>query len=180
MFFKKLFNKKTKEKIEQYQEAITFAEAGDTKEVVNILHPEGKQSNSKPVLLVIGNKANFSPDLINYSVEMAKRMNYKILALNSLPLTEHGMPVKESAKKELVKSFTEKSKQAFAQFAKEAQKHGLDIEHLVMFKDKEEAMYELKEKHIPIEFVISDQERDFIAAQNRQVNTPRVCVYSLT
>ncbi|WP_456325126.1 hypothetical protein [Desulfonauticus submarinus] len=179
MFLKKLFKRKTKEKLEQYQEAITFAEAGDKDTASKILNKEDQTISKDPMLLVIGDRAKFSSEVIEYSLDMAKRMGYKILALNTAPLSENGVPLSSSAKKELIKTFTEKSEKSFLSFAQKAKANGVDIEHKILFEDKETALEHLKQQNIPIEFVISDIERDFVANDNRPENCSRVCVYSL-
>ncbi|MBW1895230.1 MAG: hypothetical protein JRI91_16300, partial [Deltaproteobacteria bacterium] len=88
-FFDKILKRgrSVSDKMDQYQEAITFAEA-DAYEYVN-KPMETKQQEERPgKLLVIGNGSEFTQDIVDYALEMAQRMSYEILALNTAPLKD--------------------------------------------------------------------------------------------
>ncbi|MFP4225420.1 MAG: hypothetical protein ACLFRF_01715, partial [Desulfobacterales bacterium] len=87
-FFKRLITKTRsfRNKMDEYQESITFAEAGESGPAAA---SETEQPEETPgLLLVIGNGNTFSRRIIDYALEMAQRMSYEILALNVAPLPE--------------------------------------------------------------------------------------------
>lgn len=174
MFFKKLFSKKAREKLETYQEAVTFAQAGDHQEANKLIQEKNKAQEGKK-LLVLSESSTFSDRMIDYSLDMAKRMGYTILACNSAPI-KNDAPLNKEIKKNLEKTFLEESKQSFLRFQEKAKQKGVDIEHKVFLLSKEKSL-DILAKEQPIEFVISDIERDYIAPQEQEEE--RLCVYSL-
>ncbi|MBW2325983.1 MAG: hypothetical protein JRF45_05705 [Deltaproteobacteria bacterium] len=74
------------DKMEKYQEAITFAEAGESEYAMETMIKERVEQTSTK-LLVMGRESTFSKEIIDYALEMAQRMSYDILALNTAPLS---------------------------------------------------------------------------------------------
>jgi len=72
-------------KMDSYQEAITFAEAGEPEYAREFSRDEVRKSSD--ILLVVGQESSFSQEIIDYALEMAKRMSYEIVALNTAPLS---------------------------------------------------------------------------------------------
>ncbi|GEM_PF-4703594 len=175
MFFKKLFSKKAREKLEKYQEAVTFAEEGDIKGANQLLQEKSSSNTISPKLLVLSESSNFSEKMMDYSLDMAKRMGYKILACNSAPI-KNDTPFNQELKQNLEKSFLEESKRSFARFQEKAKELGIEIEHKVFLLAKEKALEILSQEN-PIEFVISDIDREYTT--NAEQAEERLCVYSL-
>ena len=73
-------------KMEKYQEAITFAQAGESEYAVDTM-AEQIEEQAPTKLLVMGRESTFSKEIIDYALEMAQRMSYDILALNTAPLS---------------------------------------------------------------------------------------------
>ncbi|MCJ7539291.1 MAG: hypothetical protein MUO88_06450, partial [Desulfobacterales bacterium] len=77
---------RTGDKMEKYQEAITFAEAGESEYAMETM-AEQREEQAPTKLLVMGRESTFSKEIIDYALEMAQRMSYDILALNTAPLS---------------------------------------------------------------------------------------------
>ena len=86
--FKRIRRKlsRTGDKVDKYQEAITFAEAGESEYAMETM-AEKREAQAPTKLLVMGRESDFSKEIIDYSLEMAQRMSYEILALNTAPLS---------------------------------------------------------------------------------------------
>ena len=172
--------KKTKEEITKYQDAIAFAEEGRHEEATQFLEENRKDFQIQPKLLVIGHGNTFSSTVIEYSIDMAKRLGYEIVALNTASIGD-GLPVKSLERKKLRQEFLDACEKNIQGFKNRVKKEGLNFSHKVKFLDKEDALEEIKNEIQGIEFVISDTERDFVVAQdeNREKQRPAVCVYSM-
>ena len=77
---------RTGNKMDKYQEAITFAEAGESGYAMETMADQ-KEDQAPTKLLVMGRESDFSKEIIDYALEMAQRMSYDFLALNTAPLS---------------------------------------------------------------------------------------------
>ncbi len=177
--FKKKANE-AKEEIIKYQEAVAFAEEGEHGEAKRRMKKDTSLGDVKSILLVVGNGNSFGKDVIEYSIEMAKKFNYKIVALNAAPIGDD-LPVKSNERRKLREEFMEKCNLSAENFRDLAEKQGIELEHVVKFLNKDDALEEIKREIPGIEFVISDKERDFVpcTSENRASKRPSVCVYSM-
>ncbi len=78
--------RKISDRMDSYQEAITFAEQGQTGHAQQVVGDKEVQQHQGK-LLVIGRESIFNPGVIDYALDMAQRLSYEILALNTAPLT---------------------------------------------------------------------------------------------
>ena len=140
--------------MDDYQEAITFAQAGEYEPVDRLHTPQKQESADANKLLVIGSGSSFSPDLVSYSLEMACRLSYEILAMNVSPVP--------AEKKESFRLDSEKSGEAFR---KAAGKEGVEIRHIVKFTTEDQALEEVMKEEGTIDFVVSDTEAENRADQ---------------
>ena len=69
-----------------HTEAITFAEAGQHDYAEDVLMEVQEKEESKK-LVVVGKESTFSQEIIDYAIDMAERMSYEIVALNTAPLS---------------------------------------------------------------------------------------------
>jgi len=60
-------------KMEKYQEAITFAEAGESEYAMETM-AEQREEQEPTKLLVMGRESTFSKEIIDYALEMAQRV----------------------------------------------------------------------------------------------------------
>ena len=181
-FFNKILRKgrSFSNKMDQYQEAITFAEA-DAYESFHGQKNE-KQREQKPgKLLVIGNGPTFTQDIIEYALEMAQRMSYEILAMNNAPLKCEGFTLFASSEKKNCQAFKEISEKNIATFRNQAEQKGISFENTIRFSTTEVAIEEVRKEYGEIEFVISKSEERQVAEQEekREQSAKEIFVYSM-
>jgi hypothetical protein len=152
--------------MDQYQEAITFAEAGQPEHVKELLMADEDEENNVAKLLVVGRESTFSREIIDYALEMAQRMSYEILALNSVALSCETFNLFSLSSNKLCQEFREISEENVRVFKEEAEKTGIPFSHVVKFVEPDEALEEIKREYKDIEFVISEAEEEQV---NRRV-----------
>jgi len=181
-FFGKLMKKAKRlgNKVNQYQEAITFAEAGQpfrAQEGVRMDEAEEKA----PKLIVVGRESTFSKEVVDYALEMAQRLSYQILALNTAPLSCETFKIFSSSQKKICQDFQSLSEENVKGFREQAEKLGISFTHVIKFSEKEVALDELVKEHGDIEFVVSDTEEEQAAdrVEDRERLRKRIYVYSM-
>ena len=166
-------------KMDQYQEAITFAEAGQQTYAENLLQEtQAKEEPGK--LVVVGRESTFSREIIDYAIEMAERMSYEIVALNTAPLSCETFRL-SSSRDTICTDFQKFSEQNVQPFREVAEKQGIPFTHVVKYSESNEVLMELKKEIGEFEFVVSEEEQD--AESNRPENRERprqeIFVYSM-
>ena len=173
--FKKKASRLTK-KMEQMQEAVAFAEAGELESARRLLHEEATEELPGR-LLVIGRESTFSSEVINYSLEMAKRMSYDILALNTTPLSSETFKIFSSSHKQLCRDFRALAEENVQEFRKEAEGLGVPFAHVVRFVDRDHAVEEINHEFKDIEFVVSDAEQEGAVNRTEEGERPAQPIY---
>ena len=174
---------KTVKRIDQYQEAISFAQAGARSEALEALQDKEATSGKKTgKLLVLAQGDHFPPAMRSYALDMAQRLGYEILALNTAPMRQETWRFFKLEAKNLRQEFKAVSQENFAIFQTEAEERSIPIQHFVKFIDKDEALQELRQEVQDLDFIISDAE----ALQSRlqdggEQKRPQqeLCVYTL-
>jgi hypothetical protein len=172
---KKKANRLTK-KMEQVQEAVAFAEAGELESARRLLHEEVTEEPPGR-LLVIGRESTFSRGVIDYSLEMAKRMSYDILALNTTPLSSETFKIFSSSHKQLCRDFRALAEENVQEFRKEAEGLGVPFAHVVRFVDRDHAVEEINHEFKDIEFVVSDAEQEGAVNRTEEGERPAQPIY---
>ncbi len=171
--------KKMKRFFDRQQEAITFAQAGEADYAIDILtDKEVVEERSTARLLVMGKGNAFSNEIIQYAIEMATRMSYNILALNTASFSCETFNLFSSRNK-ICDEFKTMSEENVAPFKQAVEEKGIQFDHLIMFNKPEEAL-EIVAKKDNIAFVITDFLEDRLEdkADNRPSN--RLFVYSMS
>ncbi|MCF8107944.1 MAG: hypothetical protein K9J81_03025 [Desulfohalobiaceae bacterium] len=176
--------KQAVKRIDQYQEAISFAQAGAADEALEALQAkQDSPAQENNTLLVLAQGDTFPEDIREYALEMAQRLGYTIIALNTAPVKREAWRFFHLEGKKLRQEFTAAARENFAVFQQEAEACKVPIVHAVKFMDKEEALQEMKQEVQDIDFIISDAEPIQSGLTNEEaVNRPRreLCVYALT
>jgi hypothetical protein len=146
--------------MDKYQTAVTFAEAGQPEQVQDLLLTEKDNEKTGAKLLVVGRESTFSQEIIDYALEMAQRMSYEILALNTVPLSCETFKFFSSPRKNLCKEFQQISEENVRAFQKASETNGIPFSHVVKFIEPDEALEEMKKEFRDIEFVISEAEEN--------------------
>lgn len=172
---KKKANRLTK-KMEQMQEAVAFAEAGEREAALGLLHEEAIE-DPPGKLLVIGRESTFSRIVIDYSLEMAKRMSYEILALNTTPLSSETFKIFSSSHKQLCRDFHALAQENVKEFRNEAERLGVPFAHVVRFIERDQAVEEINHEFKDIEFVVSDAEQEGAVNRAEEGERPAQPIY---
>jgi hypothetical protein len=139
--------------------------------------PDGIQGK----LLVMGQESTFSSEVVDYAIDMAQRMSFEILALNSAPLPCDSLGRFSTSRNKLCDEFQSISKENVAAFRQNAESNKIPFTHVVKFDDPEQALSSVQREYGKIEFVISDSPQ--ASAVNRAANSNRprseVLVYSM-
>ena len=159
--FKRIRRKlsRTGDKVDKYQEAITFAEAGESEYAMETM-AEKREAQAPTKLLVMGRESDFSKEIVDYALEMAQRMSYEILALNTAPLSCETFKLFSSSRNQVCEEFTSMSKQNAGVFQTAAAEKGIPFKHIVMFSEPEEALESITREHKDIAFVVSETVED--------------------
>lgn len=132
-------------------------------------------------LLVMGRESDFSQEVISYAVDMAKRMSFEILALNSAPLNNDAFSLFSTSKNKLCNEFKEISEKNAMAFRQAAEENGIPFTQIIKFDEPDTALSEVQREFGHIEFVISEpqssQDVNRVSNQNRPQN--EVLVYSM-
>jgi len=147
-------------RMDQYQEAITFAEAGQSGHARELFQTEAQAEKIAAKLLVVGHESTFSRKIIDYALEMAQRMSYEILALNAVSLSCETFKLFSLSSNKLCREFQEISEDNVRVFREAAEKIDIPFSHVVKFIEPDEALEEMKREFRDIEFVISEAEED--------------------
>jgi altronate dehydratase len=150
---------RTGSKIDKYQEAITFAEAGESDYAVETMADQ-KEAQAPTKLLVMGRESDFSKEIIDYALEMAQRMSYEILALNTAPLSCETFKLFSSSRNQVCEEFKSMSEKNAGLFQEAAAEKGIPFHHIVMFSELEEALESITREHKDIAFVVSETLED--------------------
>jgi len=132
-------------------------------------------------LVVIGRESVFSEDIIDYALEMAERMSYEIVALNTAPLSCETFKFFSSSRNKICEDFEGLSKKNVRAFQEAAEKKGIPFTHVVKFSESYEVLKEIRNEIGEFEFVVSESEDQ--AAVTRPENGERakseIFVYSM-
>ena len=155
---KQMFSKAGAE-MDKYQEAITFAEAGEAEHALAAV-AEQKEEQKPMQLLVMGRESTFSKEIIDYALEMAQRMSYEILALNTAPLSCETFKLFSSSRNQICEEFKSMSEKNATEFQQAAAEKGIPFNHIVMFSEPDEALQDLAKDNKNIIFVVSESIED--------------------
>lgn len=172
-------SRKLRNKVDTYQQSITFAEAGEANPSESA-ERTAQHRKDPAILLVIGNGDTFSGEMTDYAIEMAQRLSYKILALNLVPLARQSSRLFAPSRDKL-REFEERAAQNARAFQEKAAEKGISFSRAVKFGEPDAAIKEAEKEYGGIEFVISEPENE--GAEDRAEKQDRMekqmFVYSL-
>ena len=133
-------------------------------------------------LVVMGNESTFSDEVVDYAIDMARRMSYEILALNSAPLSCDSFSLFSTSRSKLCQEFQSISEKNSAAFRQTAEAKGVPFVHVVKFDEPEQALASLQHEYENIEFVIADTQQQQVAEDRvTESNRPKneLLVYAM-
>lgn len=172
-------------KTEDYQEAVTFSQSNHPELVAGGLRESTPRSVAEDApqpskLLVVGDESVFSEEIMTYSMDMASRMTYSIVALNAAPLSCDTFKRFAASRNKICSDFKAMCEEGAEVFRRRAQARGIHFEHVVKFEDTDAAVEEVLKTNGPVDFVVSDRRA---AAHQRITNDQRprhdIYVYSM-
>jgi hypothetical protein len=164
-------------KVEKYQEAVTYAEAGLTHDAQRLFRADQEKEDERPAkLLVVGRESHFSEESIRYALDMSKRLSYEIVALNSASLSSETLDVTLSRSK-VCSEFRKLSEENVKPFKEMAEKLSIPFTHVVKFNERDRAVEEIISEFKDVEFVVSDTEEERPVARAEQGERPRPQLY---
>ena len=167
---------KISDRMDSYQEAITFAEEGQTGHAQQVVREkEIQQYQGK--LLVVGRESIFNPEVIDYALDMAQRLSYEILALNTAPLTCDTFSLLPTERSKVCQEFRTLAENNIRLFQQEAEKREIPFTHVIKFSQNDLALAEISNEFSDIEFVISDTEENRAVDRAAQGERPREAIY---
>ena len=142
---------------------------------------ESGDGNVEGRLVVMGNESMFSDEVVDYAIDMAQRMSYEILALNSAPLSCDSFSLFSTSRNKICQEFRSISEKNAADFSKAAEEKGIPFVHVVKFDEPEQALASLQQEYDNIEFVIADAQPQASVDNVAESSRPRseVLVYSM-
>jgi hypothetical protein len=168
-------------RVDDYQEAITFSEAGAHDHVTGKLEMACAENKGKN-LVVVSHESRFSDAITSYSLEMAQRMNYGIIAVNTANLTHDVTEFFSTTHDRLFHEFRELSAKNIEGFRSQAMEKGLQFAHSVQYSGIEKALETIRQECGGIEFIIEENRTPApLRGQARPEKrlAQRLCVYSL-
>ncbi|HHC25064.1 MAG TPA: universal stress protein [Desulfobacterales bacterium] len=133
-------------------------------------------------LVVVGRESVFSDSMVDYALEMAGRMDYQIIALNTAPLSCDTFRLFKSASSQICGDFEELSCKNVMSFEQKARGKDIDFTHVIKFVETDEALEEIQQEYGEIGFIVSEPENQH-PLHNREKNENRpstgLCVYSM-
>ena len=146
-----------------------------------VLEESSEIETTEGKLLVVGREGIFSNEVIDYAIDMARRMSFEIVALNSAPLSCDSFDLLSASRKKLCQEFQSIAEKNAAAFRQIADANGVAFSHVVKFDNPDQAMASVQKEVGNIEFVISEAQQpttdDRVAESNRPHS--EVLVYSM-
>jgi len=142
------------------------------------LDTKGVEESKK--LIVVGRESIFSDEIVDYAVDIAERMSYEIVALNTAPLSCETFQ-QSSSREQICADFDMLSEHNVAHFREAAEKRGIPFSHVVKYSESSEVLKELRREIGDFEFVVSQEEEDVATDSADDGEKPRqgVFVYSI-
>lgn len=140
---------------DKQQQAVTFAQAGESEYALELITEQKEELVAPTKLLVVGEESSFSEDIIDYAIDMAHRMSYSILALNTAPLSCEVFKLFSSSYNQICKEFERLSEKSADLFQKAAIEKGIPFKHMVMFNETDDALNIIVKEEKDIAFIVS-------------------------
>jgi len=133
-------------------------------------------------LVVVGNESTFTDSIMDYALEMAERMDYQIIALNTVPLSCDTFRILKNTGNQLCNEFQEMSCKNAAIFDQKAKEKAIPFTHVVKFEETDDALEAVQKEFGEISFIVSEPENtNTVYNRNENENrlSPGLCVYSM-
>jgi hypothetical protein len=130
---------------------------------------------------VVGRESEFPRDLVDYALDMAERLSYAIVALNTAPLSCDKFNFLSSSRNKLCQDFRGLSEKSAADFQVEVTRRGLEFTHVIKFSEIDDALAELHDEIGGIDFIVSGVQETAVAeapSEDRRLQS-EIVVYAM-
>jgi len=110
-------------KTDQYQQAAANVEVGQRADAQESLQTEPSAETPRK-LVVVGRESVFSQEIVDYALEMAERMSYEIIALNTAPLSCDTFKLFSASRDKICEDFENLSQKTSKPFRTQLNKKG--------------------------------------------------------
>lgn len=145
--------------------AAAFAEAGEHETARSMLD----QAADNRKILTIGRADNFSVELAEYSLGMAKRLGFEIVALN---VTDAPLSLPAEKRAEAAELFRQDSIKNVSALKEMAEKSGVQFSHVVEIGQQDEVINTLHAKYPGMRYVLTEPDAALIQKSNGKVDIP--------
>lgn len=153
--------------LEKAAVAAAFAEAGEHEAARSMV--EDTQESRK--VLIVGRGDAFSEDLISYSLEMAKRLGFGIVALN---VTDAPLSLPAERRQEASDLFLKQSEERAGKVKAQAEKMGIDFIHHMMIETEDEAIEKIYAEYPNMRYVLTEPDPEVAQRADGKVSIPVV------
>jgi len=147
--------------------AAAFAEAGEHEAAGSMLNQAGKSRK----ILVVGSEDRFSSDLIDYAIDMAKRLEFELVALN---VTDAPFALPKEKRDEAAGVFKESCRKNIATFQKKAEENGIAFSHLIEFGEQDDVIEKMHARSPGMRFVLTEPDPEVTRKAKGKVAIPVV------
>jgi len=133
-------------------------------------------------LVVVGNESTFSDEIVDYALEMAERRNYRIIALNTAPLSCDTFRLFSSSRNQVCSDFEAISVRNVETFETAAKERNIHFTHVLKFVEVDDALDELQNEFGEIGFIVSEptnQQSPQKRNENEKRSEAEICVYAM-
>lgn len=145
--------------------AAAFAEAGEH-ETARVMIDKSA-GNRK--ILVVGRADNFSKELVEYSLGMAKRLDFEIVAVN---ITMAPLSLSADKRGEAIEFFQQNSMKNITAMKEMAEKAGVQLSHVVEIGHQDEVVNALHAKYPGMSYVLTEPDSEVVKKLNGKVDIP--------
>lgn len=144
--------------------AVAFSEQGEHDTARSMID----RSKGKRTILVAANGDSFSETLNNYALDMAKRLDYEILALN---VSEPFSGAEEQRKKE-EEAFRESCKCSVQKMQENAEKIGVSVSGLIEWGHLDDVVARLHTQYPGMRYVLTEPDPDIVQTNKGRTEIP--------
>jgi nucleotide-binding universal stress UspA family protein len=164
---------KLSDKMDQVQEAVTYAEANMPEEAIRVME---RMEKAPSMILVLGRGHSFSAELKDYAVGLAKRLGYEIVSVNTKYIPNDFLPLVSSYRDRLRQDFSSMAGEAGDEFRRQCEREGVPFRHMVKFGDGASVIKELHREFKNLEYVVTEPDE---SAERAPGVMPAIPVFSL-
>ena len=117
---------------------------------------DGRSSQVKRKILVVGKGSTFTPAVMDYAVNLAQRLGYDLIGMSLNPTLEQLGKFFSPYNLRLRSKFSQQAQAAWELVRPGLAQQGISSEHVVKFADVAEAVKDLNHEVKRIDFVITD------------------------